>query len=179
MKREHYGAIDGLRTIAAIGIVMMHIRANNNYAISGFIYDTVIASFTNFVFLFMTVSAFGMCCGYYEKVLTNQISISDFYKKRIQKMRPFFAVLPRGGGGLENRFTKFFSSISMEVYLCHMFVFRVVEKLRLSSVFGSGWLQYAVTVFLTLIGAAAFALVVQKLIGLLRSRFLKEEKIGS
>lgn len=63
--------------------------------------------------------------------------------------------------------------------MCHMFVFRVVEKLRLSSVFGSGWLQYAVTVFLTLIGAAAFALVVQKLIGLLRSRFLKEEKIGS
>lgn len=86
MKYEHYGAIDGLRTIAAVGIVMMHIRANNNYAISGFIYDTVIASFTNFVFLFMAVSAFGMCCGYYEKIITNQISVSNFYKKRIQKM---------------------------------------------------------------------------------------------
>ena len=44
MNRERYGAIDGLRTIAAIGIVMMHMRVNNDYAISGFVYDTVIAS---------------------------------------------------------------------------------------------------------------------------------------
>lgn len=36
MNREHYGAIDGLRTIAAIGIIMMHMRVNNNYKISGY-----------------------------------------------------------------------------------------------------------------------------------------------
>ena len=86
MNRERYGAIDGLRTIAAIGIVMMHMRVNNDYAISGFVYDTVNASFTNFVFLFMTISAFGMCCGYYEKMRTNQISMSEFYKKRVEKI---------------------------------------------------------------------------------------------
>lgn len=33
MERKHYGAIDGLRTIACVGIVMMHLRANNAYAI--------------------------------------------------------------------------------------------------------------------------------------------------
>ena len=31
MEKKHYGAIDGLRAIAAIGIVMMHMGANNNY----------------------------------------------------------------------------------------------------------------------------------------------------
>lgn len=56
MDRKYYGAIDGLRTIACIGIVMMHVRANNAYEISGFIYNDIIASFTNFVFLFMAIS---------------------------------------------------------------------------------------------------------------------------
>lgn len=41
----------------------------------------------------MTVSAFGMCCGYYQKVLNNQISWSDFYGKRFKKILPFFALL--------------------------------------------------------------------------------------
>lgn len=90
---KHYGTIDGLRTIAAIGIVMMHVKANNGYEISGFFYHAVIGSFTNFVFLFMMVSAFGMCCGYYEKVIKNKISLSDFYGKRFKKIWPFFAVL--------------------------------------------------------------------------------------
>lgn len=93
MEKKHYGAIDGLRTIAALGIVMMHIRANNNYEIEGDVYNKIIPSFTNFVFLFMTVSAFGMCCGYYEKIMKNQIPVEEFYKKRFQKILPFFGVL--------------------------------------------------------------------------------------
>ena len=35
---KRYDAIDGLRTIACIGIVMMHMTANNFYSIDGFIY---------------------------------------------------------------------------------------------------------------------------------------------
>lgn len=93
MKKEYYGAMDGLRMIAAFGIVMMHIRANHLYPISGFFYDTVIPSFTNFVFLFMTVSAFGMCCGYYEKVMSGRMDWSQFYGKRFQKILPFFGLL--------------------------------------------------------------------------------------
>ena len=93
MEKKHYGAIDGLRMIAAFGIVMMHMRSNNNYEISGFLYNKVIPSFTNFVFLFMTVSAFGMCCGYSERVLKNQLSWSDFYGKRSKKILPFFGLL--------------------------------------------------------------------------------------
>ncbi|MDB7984032.1 acyltransferase family protein [Faecalicoccus pleomorphus] len=93
MKKEHYGAIDGLRTIACIGIVMMHLAANTGYSITGFFYNSMIPSFTNFVYLFMTVSAFGMCCGYYHKMLNNQINLSDFYTKRFKKILPFFAIL--------------------------------------------------------------------------------------
>ena len=39
MEQKRYGAIDGLRTLACIGIMMMHMEANNSYEISGFIYD--------------------------------------------------------------------------------------------------------------------------------------------
>lgn len=93
MNGKRYDAIDGLRTIACIGIVMMHVRANNTYELTGFVYDTVIASFTNFVFLFMVISAFGMCCGYFYKILNNQISMENFYAKRYGKILPFFTVL--------------------------------------------------------------------------------------
>jgi peptidoglycan/LPS O-acetylase OafA/YrhL len=93
MERKHYGAIDGLRTIACIGIVMMHMRANNQYALSGYVYDNVIVSFTDFVFLFMVISAFGMCYGYYDRILNNRISLESFYGKRYQKILPFFVLL--------------------------------------------------------------------------------------
>ncbi len=93
MERKRYDAIDGLRTIACIGILMMHVCANNKYDISGFIYDRLIPSFTNFVFLFMIISAFGMCCGYFDKISKNQISLETFYQKRYRKILPFFAFL--------------------------------------------------------------------------------------
>ena len=93
MEKRHYGAIDGLRMIAAFGIVMMHIRANSNYEITGYVYNTIIPSFTNFVFLFMTVSAFGMCCGYYDKILKGRVDFTEFYGKRFKKILPFFGTL--------------------------------------------------------------------------------------
>lgn len=93
MERKHYAAIDGLRTMACIGIVMMHMQANNSYEISGFVYERLIPAFTNFVFLFMVISAFGMCCGYLDKMLSNQIDLEVFYKKRYAKILPFFTCI--------------------------------------------------------------------------------------
>ena len=37
----------------------------------------------------MIISAFGMCCGYYNKIENNEISVNEFYKKRFQKILPF------------------------------------------------------------------------------------------
>ena len=48
MERKHYGAIDGLRTIACIGIMMMHVRANSGYEVSGFVYNTPTVSVFEF-----------------------------------------------------------------------------------------------------------------------------------
>lgn len=53
----------------------------------------MIPSFTDFVFLFMVISAFGMCCGYYERMLSGKINFTSFYKKRYVKILPFFSVL--------------------------------------------------------------------------------------
>ena len=312
MEKKHYGAIDGLRMIAAFGIVMMHMATNNHYQLSGFVYDKIIPSFTNFTFLFMVISAFGMCCGYYTKVLNNQITWSDFYGKRFKKILPFFGLLVLldvamshslgsvyegfadltllfgflpadsisvigvgwflglvfvfylifpffcvlienkrrawvmfgisliyhficqnyfdvgrtnilysacfflaggliylykeqiacfnkwlvlgfvwlsiilyyiiggnsmmcllvssvllvyailcGGGLLQNKVTKFFSGISMEIYLSHMFIFRIIQKLKINTILGNGWIQYIVTVVVVIIGASVFAIVMK------------------
>ena len=320
--KERYGTIDSLRMIACIGIMMMHIQANNNYEITGYFYNTVIPSFTNFVFLFMTVSAFGMCCGYYEKVMNQTISLPDFYAKRFKKILPFFGVLvlidvvispsraalfeafadltllfgflpnagnisvigvgwflglvfvfylcfpffcvllankkrawisfamsllynfvcaeyfevgrsnilysacfflaggliylyrkeltkissyitvvfvaasivvyylmgghvinclivsmcllicaiPGRGGVLENRITRFFSNISMEIYLSHMVLFRVIERLGLNTRFGNGWLQYLITVVLVLTATVIFSVVMKRVIYVAESK---------
>ncbi|MBM6677770.1 acyltransferase family protein [Faecalicoccus pleomorphus] len=323
MKKEHYGAIDGLRTIACIGIVMMHVAANTDYSITGFFYNSMIPSFTNFVFLFMTISAFGMCCGYYHKMLNNQINLSDFYAKRFKKILPFFALLvlidvllspslnaiyeafadltllfgflPNAGnisvigvgwflglifvfyicfpfycvliknkkrawiafflslifnfvcsvyfdvgrtnilysscyliaggliylyrtnirslnqwallvavlfsvvlyyligantltcllvssslliyaifnrgGVLQNKFTAFISTISMEMYLSHMVIFRIVEKLGLHQVIGNDWLQYCLTLIIVLFGTVIFSIVAQKILHIFITKF--------
>lgn len=330
MEKKHYGAIDGLRMIAAFGIVMMHIRANTNYEISGYVFNTIIPSFTNFVFLFMTVSAFGMCCGYYDKILKGRVDFTEFYGKRFKKILPFFGALVfldiimspsvasiyegfadltllfgllpnaggisvigvgwflglvfvfylifpffcvlienkrrawiafavsliynfvcanyfevgrtnilysacfflaggliylyreeiaklnqwivlgiagcavvlyyliggnammcllvsctlliyaiiKRGGVLENRVTKFFSGISMEIYLSHMVVFRVVEKLKFTRILGNGWLQYVVTSVLVIAGATVFAVVMQKIISKAMEIIKKRKQIA-
>lgn len=52
----------------------------------------------------------------------------------------------------------------MEIYLSHMVIFRVVEKLKINRILGNGWLQYIVTSVLVIVGATVFAVVMQKII---------------
>lgn len=93
LQTQRYGKIDGLRSFAAIGIVLMHVQANLGYELRGFVFQDLIPSFTNLVFLFMIISGFAVCCGYYEKFATGQLSLVLFYKKRFAKVWPFFALL--------------------------------------------------------------------------------------
>ena len=53
----------------------------------------------------------------------------------------------------------------MEIYLSHMVIFRVVEKLKLNRILGNGWLQYIAISVLVIAGATVFAVVMQKTIG--------------
>lgn len=90
---ERYDSIDGLRAYAAFCIVMMHVLANGTYELNGFLFEKVIPAFSSFVFLFMVISSFSVCCGYYESVSNGTITLNRFYAKRFARVWPFFALL--------------------------------------------------------------------------------------
>lgn len=89
MQKQRYGKIDGLRAMAAIGIVLMHVQANLGYEPGGVVFGKLIPSFADLVFLLMIVSGFSLCCGYFDKLTTGQISLEKFYTKRFEKAWPF------------------------------------------------------------------------------------------
>ena len=101
--QNKYGGFDGLRALAAIGISMMHYLANIDEGIaeklkdSGLLYLEIVPFFTSFVFMFFTLSAFSMCCGYFHKFDTKEgkscFCTESFYNKRYSRIWPFFALL--------------------------------------------------------------------------------------
>ena len=88
-----FNSLDGLKVIAIFGVVLMHIYTNFPYTFNNMYVDIILSSFTNFVFLFMVLSSFGMCCGYYDKIKKSSISLEEFYKRRFLKVIPFFFFL--------------------------------------------------------------------------------------
>jgi peptidoglycan/LPS O-acetylase OafA/YrhL len=58
---------------------------------------------------------------------------------------------------LNNQVMAFFSGISMEIYLCHMMFFRVVEKFHFEKIILDNDMNYWTTSVLVLIGATTFA----------------------
>lgn len=42
-----------------------------------------------------------------------------------------------------------------------MFIFRVIEKMGINTLLGSGWIQYITTVVIVIVGASIFAVVMQ------------------
>lgn len=88
-----YDALDGLRAYSAVGIVLMHVLTTCGYDLGGVVFERVIPAFTNLVFLFMVISGFSLCCGYFDKIVNRTITLDAFYSKRFAKVWPFFAVL--------------------------------------------------------------------------------------
>ena len=92
--RERYDNINALRGISAIGIAMMHYLANLKQTPDmGWIGSELISRFGMLIFLFFIISAFSLCCGYYERIKTGAITPNDFYAKRYKRIFPFFALL--------------------------------------------------------------------------------------
>lgn len=137
--KKYYG-IDWLRAVACIGIMLMHMSTNNTYAINGFVYQRLIPSFTDFVYLFMAVSAFGMCCGYYSKVMSGQVNWTEFYKKRYSKILPFFLLLVLIELVLKFSIPALYEG-TIEVTLLHGFIPNSLD------VVGVGWFLGTVFVF--------------------------------
>ena len=64
---NRYENLDGIKVIVAFDIVAMHVSSNMGHLLTSEITTNVIDSMTHFVKLFLILSGFGMCCGYYEK----------------------------------------------------------------------------------------------------------------
>lgn len=92
-KTDRYLNLDGMRGYAAIGVALMHIEANGSYSMSGVVYESLIPSFSNFIYMFMMLSAFSLCCGYYNRFKNREIDLDIFYKRRYQRIWPYFAIL--------------------------------------------------------------------------------------
>lgn len=62
----------------------------------------------------------------------------------------------------------------MEIYLCHMVIFRLIEKLHINTMFGNGWFQYMMTVVAVFVGAACFSVLVKKIIKIIECKLVRK-----
>ena len=65
---------------------------------------------------------------------------------------------------LGNSITKALSQVSLEVYLSHMMIFRVIEKLGIADRINNGNIAYGVVLLLTIVLTIVFALFAKKAI---------------
>ena len=77
---------------------------------------------------------------------------------------------------LGNSITKTLSQVSLEVYLSHMMIFRVVEKLKIADRINNGNVAYGVVLLLTIVLTIAFALIAKKAIDICFRRLEKAER---
>ncbi len=88
--KQRYDSLDGLRAYAAVGIVLMHVLSNITLKPSeNYLTLKLIPFFTDFTLLFMIVSGFSLCCGYYERFKKGTITPNSFYKKRYARILPY------------------------------------------------------------------------------------------
>ena len=59
----------------------------------GVLTERIIPSFDYLVYLFMIISGFGMCNGYYQKLKDGNYDLNKFYSRRYKKTVPFFSIL--------------------------------------------------------------------------------------
>ena len=75
---------------------------------------------------------------------------------------------------LNNRITRFLGTISFEMYLAQMVVFRILEKLHLLYIFGNGWFSFILVSLIEIIILVA----VIKLYKLVEKRIMKRIDLG-
>ena len=79
----------------------------------------------------------------------------------------------RTGGVLVNPVAKFLGGISFEIYLCHMVIYRVLEKLHLVHLLGNGLLAYIFTAIAVICGSVVFSVCAKWFLNKVET-FLKE-----
>lgn len=89
---KKYRNIDALRSFGCLAIIAWHVKANTNFN-GGVLTERIIPSFDYLVYLFMIISGFGMCNGYYQKLKDGNYDLNKFYSRRYKKTVPFFSIL--------------------------------------------------------------------------------------
>ena len=102
--------------------------------------------------LFMVVSAFSMCCGYYERIKTGAITPSAFYSKRYQRVWPFFAMMVAIDFVMEPSVSTFYQSFA-NLSMC----FNLLKNPEIE-VIGVGWFLGIVFTFYLLFPFFTFLL---------------------
>ena len=91
---NRFESLDYLRAFAAVGIVVCHVLSNQSLALpDNFLFKTLLPFGSEYVFLFMMLSAFSMCCAYYQKFKDRQVDLDNFYKRRYVRILPFFGLM--------------------------------------------------------------------------------------
>ena len=90
---KKYRNIDALRSFGCLAIIACHVKANTNFNGGGVLTERIIPSFDYLVYLFMIISGFGMCNGYYQKLKDGNYDLNKFYSRRYKKTVPFFSIL--------------------------------------------------------------------------------------
>lgn len=103
--------------------------------------ESVIPWFTDFTLLFMLISAFSMCCGYYERVKSGAITPKTFYTKRYHRTWPFFAMMVIISFMMEPSWSTFCQSFA-DLTMC----FNLLPNPRIE-IIGVGWFLGTVFTF--------------------------------
>ncbi len=142
-----------MRAYAAVGIVLMHVMANLVVKPSeNILTEKVIPWFTNFTLLFMIISAFSMCCGYYDRVKSGAITPQKFYAKRYHRAWPFFAMMVVIAFAMEPSWSTFCQSFA-DLTMC----FNLLPNPEIE-VIGVGWFLGTVFTFYMLFPFFTFLL---------------------
>ncbi len=93
----------------------------------------------------------------------------DGYPVIILLVSALAVVFAMGKGGVifNNKLNHFISGISLEMYLSHMVIFRIVEKLHLNSLFENDILQYIFTCIIVISLDIIVSYTCQKIISII------------
>ncbi len=80
---------------------------------------------------------------------------------------------------LDNKVTLFISKISLNIYLSHMFIYRILERISLNNIFDNEYLSYILTCIIVLIGTIVLSILFDCGIIIFKRRFLKNENTTS
>lgn len=161
-----YRNIDALRTFGCLAIIAWHVKANTGFSTGG-VLDKVIPSFDYQFKVISLCVVLALTVGYYiTPDVINSINIVVI-KTLILYTGWLGLALGYDNRLMNNKFTNYISNLSMEMYLSHMVVFRIVEKIGIMERIESPVIRYMTTylllVMLLVMGLTIYRKAINKL----------------